>query len=257
MAKATHNTASFLILFHKHSRLIIFCLFLTVGISCRKGDAIDKKITPGDFLSDKRYEKLIVEIQYVNGYNPTSAAVANLKNFLLQHLNKKEGITIVENGIPSPGKSVYSIEDVKEIEKENRTQHTKRKTLTAYFFFADADYAGNSGSKVLGIAYGPVSMVIFEKTIQDLSGGLTQPPVQVLESSVIHHEFGHILGLVNNGTTMQTEHQDEPHGQHCDDKNCLMYYAVETSDITANILGGNIPVLDTYCMNDLKANGGK
>lgn len=232
--------------------------FFLLTASCRKDDKIDKKITPNDFLSDKNYSKLIVEIQYVSGYNPSSAAVSNLQNFLQQRLNKTAGITIVQNAISSPGKSSYSIADIKEIEKENRTQHTKGNTLTAYFFFANADYSGNSGSsKVLGIAYGNASMVIFEKTIKDYSGGITQPPVSALESTVTHHEFGHILGLVNNGTAMQAVHQDVPHGQHCDDQNCLMYYTAETSDIAANILGGNIPELNTQCVNDLKANGGK
>ena len=218
----------------------------------------ESRITPNDFLSDKKYSKLVVEILYVKGYQPSSTSVNNLKTFLEQRLTKPAGITIVQKELASTGKAVYSIDDLRSIEKSHRSQTSTNQTLTAYFFFADGDYAGNQGnSKVLGVAYGPSSMAIFEKTVKDYSGGLTQPPVSTLESTVIHHEFAHILGLVNNGTTMQVAHQDEPHGRHCTNKNCLMYYAAETTDIVGNLTGGNIPQLDARCIEDLRANGGR
>jgi hypothetical protein len=239
-----------------HSCLILLALLL---LGCRKNDSTrNNRVTSHDFLSNNKYEKLIVEIQYVNGYPPTTTTVDNLKTFLQQRLNKSGGIIIIQNAIPSPGKPFYTLDDIRNIEKANRTQNTNKKTLTAYFFFADGEYASNSGnSKVLGITYGNSSMVIFKKTIKDFSGGITQPPVTVLETTVIDHEFGHLLGLVNNGSSMQYYHQDEPHGMHCDDKNCLMYYLAETSDIVANLVGGNIPSLDAKCLVDLRANGGK
>ena len=230
-----------------------------VAIGCHKETvSLPNNILPNDFLSDKNYNKLIVEIQYVSGNAPAAATLDNLQAFLQQRLNKSTGITIAQNSITSPGKSVYSVDDIENIEKANRSQTTSSKTLTAYFFFADGDYASNSGnSKVLGFAYGSSSMVIFEKTIKGLSGGVGQPTVTALETTVVLHEFGHILGLVNNGTPMQAAHQDVPNGKHCDDQNCLMYYTVETSDIVSNIIGGSIPALNTSCINDLKANGGK
>lgn len=255
-----------------------FCIFLLVGwlVGCGKEAPVPVSqqdpplensdgdtpatitVTPNSFLSDQQYDQLVVEIGYIEGFQPKAESVNNLKMFLEGLLKKPAGITIVQNKVESPGKSTYSLDDLIELQKANRTQLTKDKTLTAYFFFADGDYAGNSGnSKVLGIAYGGSSMVIFEKTIKEFSGGVTQPAVTTLESTVIHHEFAHILGLVNNGTSMQVHHQDEPHGRHCNDKNCLMYYTAETSDIVGNLVGGNIPKLDARCLSDLKANGGK
>jgi hypothetical protein len=237
-----------------------FLMLLALATGCQKEtpSVATSNIIPNDFLSDKKYDQLVVEIQYVSGNAPTSATLANLQTFLQQRLNKSSGITLTQNAIPAPGKSVYSVDDVQNIENANRTQSATNKTLTAYFFFADGDYASNSGSsKVLGFAYGSSSMAIFEKTIKGLSGGLGQPSVTVLESAVLLHEFGHILGLVNNGTPMQAAHQDVANGKHCDDQNCLMYYSVETSDVVANIAGGNIPALTTSCINDLVGNGGK
>lgn len=257
----------------KYSFLLLFVFFL----GCKKENPLveeqappsgeqteeptpvaESRIIPNDFLSDKNYEKLIVEVLYVKGFQPKAASVNNLQAFLEQRLIKPGGITIVEREISSPGKTAYSIADLRDIEKTHRSQTSTTETLTAYFFFADKDYAGNSGdAKVLGVAYGSSSMAIFEKTVQDFSGGLTQPAVSTLESTVIHHEFAHILGLVNNGTAMQAAHQDEAHGRHCNNKKCLMYYAAETSDIAGLLTGGNVPQLDASCIADLQGNGGR
>jgi len=237
-------------------------LLMIFFAECKKDEKDPVKsssgVTPHELLAGDKYDKLVVEIQFVQGSEPTQATLDNLKTFLEQRLNKPGGITIVQNSISSPGKSSYSVDDIESIEKSNRTQVTSGGTVSTYFLFLDGEYAGNSGSgKVLGIAYGATSMAIFEKTVKENSGSLGKPSTTMLESTVINHEFGHILGLVNNGTSMQSAHQDGTNGRHCSNKDCLMYYTAETTDIIANILTGGIPGLDANCISDLKANGGK
>lgn len=256
-------------------QLFKFFLLLAIGIAlfsrCEQDhpsipdqdDQIPKEVVikPNDFLSGENYDRLIVEIASVQGFEPTGEALNNLKAFLESRLNKNGGIDLVAASIPSPGKAVYSLDDIKKIEQDNRKlfPDPEDKKLTAWFFFADADYAENEGdSKVLGIAYGPTSMVIFEKTIREFSGDRGQPSTPVLETTVTEHEFGHILGLVNNGTKMVANHQDITHGKHCNNEDCLMYWAAEHSGPLINFLtGGKIPLLDQNCLNDLKNNGGK
>ena len=242
-----------------HLFILLFFMTLPFLQSCKKDTSVFPPAgAPNNYLSDKDYKKLIIEIQYVQGYQPTAQTITNLTNFLLARLNKPGGITVVAESIPSPGKSFYTLDDISAIEKTHRTQRPHDGIMAAYFLFVDADYADNNSSgKVLGIAYGATSMTIFEKTITDYSGGFGQPTRDVLESSVTEHEFGHLLGLVNNGTRMQTNHQDGANGHHCNNQNCLMYYATETSNIVANLIGGNVPTLDANCINDLRGNGGK
>jgi predicted Zn-dependent protease len=238
---------------------ILVLTILALSLGCKKSTGVlNNSVDPTNFLSNDKYTKLVVEILYVEGSQPTDAAVDHLKNLLSQRLNKSSGIDIVRTPIKSPGKAIYTIDDIKAIEEDHRTQNTHRKILTACFFFADADFSGNTSSnKVLGIAYGNSAAVIFESTIKQYSGGLNQPSAAVLEATVIEHEFGHILGLVDYSTPMQTPHRDVPNGRHCTDNSCLMYYTAETSDIIGNLLGGSVPSLDVQCVNDLKANGGK
>ncbi len=240
--------------------LLSGCFFF----SCKK-DSTTAPNSPGltsvsakGYLSAANYDKLIIQIQYVNGLQPSAGAVDDLKTFLNQRLNKPGGVEVTYSNINSPGRSMYTIEDIRSIESINRTVKHEGRTITAYILFLDGEYSQNNGNlKTLGIAYGSSSMVIFENTIRSLSGGLGQPSVSSVEATVCEHEFGHVLGLVNNGTGMTAAHQDEPHGKHCNNTSCLMYYTAETSDMINNLLGNNVPVLDANCINDLKANGGK
>jgi hypothetical protein len=239
-------------------------LFLFISIafilfnSCKKKDAAVIKgdgVSPVDFLSSRNYEKLVIEIDYIHGFEPSSASVNNLVALLQTLLNKPSGIEVKRSGITSPGKNVYTIADIEALQREHRNEITKKNVITVHVLFLDHDYADPN---VLGVQYGNSSIAIFEKTIHDISGGLTQPPTELLETTVLEHEFGHILGLTNNGTALQSAHQDSAHGAHCNNTSCLMYYAVETGDVVNNLLSsGNAPNLDGACINDLRANGGK
>jgi hypothetical protein len=256
---------------------LIFILILFLSISC-KDQAIEQ--IPGtidkapvlnlnkkpvgessnDLLSSEQYKFMQIEIQYIEGFSPTQAALNNMETFLLQRLNKPRGIQFIFTSLQSPKKSTYSVSEIDLIEKNNRTVYTKGDTIGVYFFFADAGFnEDTNNSKVLGIAYRNTSMALFQRTIHNLSGGINQPERSKLETVVLNHEFCHILGLVNIGSPLQSQHQDaDPaHGRHCDNSSCLMHYTVETGNVVTNLLGGNMPQLDANCIEDLRANGGK
>lgn len=257
-------------------KALLFLLLLpaTLLVSCSKDDDDPKNFNKDrslnlknvgasahDLLAADKFKKVILEIQFVQGFEPQNATVNNLKTFMEQRLNKPDGITVKLNPLPASafGKASYSAADIAAIEENYRQEYTTPDAVAIYFFFADSHYSEDTNnSKVLGIAYRNTSMALFQKTIQDLSGNsLTQPKRTDLETVVMQHELGHILGLVNVGTNMVTPHQDAPHGAHCTNTDCLMYWGVETGNVVQNLLGGNLPVLDQNCINDLRANGGK
>lgn len=256
----------------KKGSILLFALwFLLIGlVSC---DSNSESETPdlgpdkslnqrglgqsaNELLSAADYSALRLEIQYVEGFAPPSSSVNYLRNFLEERLNKPGGITITLNEVVSEGLSVYSIDKIREIEDEQRTAYTEGNTIAAYFYFVDGAYQTNQN--VLGVAHRNTSMVIFQEKIQELSGGLGQVSTELLTSAVMAHEFAHILGLVDVGTPMVTDHKDEANGAHCDNQECLMYFAVESSSGLDDLFGMSTPPsLDTNCLADLAANGGK
>jgi hypothetical protein len=135
------------------------------------------------------------------GFAPDAASLNNLTAFFNVLVNKPSGISIVQSVIAASGKTVLSLNDAATIEKNNRTASTSGSQPGVYFLYTDSSYTEEN---VLGVAFRNTSMCIFGKTIHDNSGGTGQAGRIKLESTVLGHEAGHIPGLVDVGTAMQT-----------------------------------------------------
>lgn len=252
-----------------HKRIgyfLLFIFFIAVQNSCSKKDAVSG-LTVGntentkavgasskDLLAATNYTSILIEIQYMPGFQPDAAAVNNLVNFINVLAYKPAGINVIQSQVTSGNKTVYSLDDVAAIEKANRTKYTSGSQIAINFLYVDGTYTENN---VLGFAYRNTSMCIFAKKVADNSGGVGQVSRTKLESTILQHEMGHILGLVNLGAGLQTPHEDAAHEKHCNNTSCLMYYQTQTTGIMGTLMNGAIPVLDASCRADLTANGGK
>jgi hypothetical protein len=240
-------------------------VFLTIIFTqCSKKDSavvIDKNLnlksvgaSANEFLSAATYSSINVQLQYMQGFAPDATAINNLTNFLNGLINKPNGISFSQSTIAPSGKSVFTIEEVAAIEKANRTQFSNGNVLSVYVLYVDAPY---STANILGAAYRNTSLVVFGPTVTNNSGGINQTTRTKLETTVLNHEFGHLLGLTNLGTAMVAPHEDVQHLAHCNNNSCLMYYATQTTVMGGVLLSGAVPVLDANCKADLRANGGK
>lgn len=247
-------------------------LFLSITSCSNEDDPLDNPVainpatnkqptgsSSNDLLSDKKFKSIVIEIVYVTGFEPSSAAVNNFVNFLTARTNKPDGINIIKRAIPSPGNAPYTDEEIVIIEDVNRTKYNTAGQLAVWAFFADGKSSRDTSTSVtLGTAYRNTSFVIFEQTVQGLSDSPFEPNRTLLETTVITHEFGHILGLTNLGAALQSNHEDTEHPKHCIEKTCLMYWSSEIGGGIGNMVSnGAAPQLDSQCIADLRANGGK
>ncbi|HVZ56041.1 MAG TPA: hypothetical protein VG870_05230 [Chitinophagaceae bacterium] len=216
---------------------------LHVGASCR------------DLVSDAFYTSLTIELQYIGNYLPDQHALDSLQTMLNCYINKPGGISLVTRQI-QPSDDLFSLAGIKGIEDRNRTVFTQGNNLALYVLCLDGFYAEDS--LVLGAAYRNTSVVLFGKSIR-LDAGYNQAVTRLLETVVLEHEFGHLMGLVDEGAPLMTSHKDPGHGNHCSNPDCLMYY--EANDGAYLSQAGTqiaaIPVLDSACHADLRAIGGK
>lgn len=212
-----------------------------------------------DLLSDENFKNLVVEVFYVDGFKPTNNTISNFEDFLSERLNKPDGIQTELKMIPSPGQDVYTITEIRALEDNLRTEYNKDSEIAVFGLFLDGEYSENTeNGSVLGVAYRNTSFIIFEETIQGFSGQPLAPSATVLETTVLNHEFGHLMGMVNAGTPLQSDHQDVEHGRHCTSEDCLMFWTAETGEGLVNMISGvTIPIFDSLCLDDLRANGGK
>ncbi|MDP2087897.1 MAG: membrane metalloprotease [Flavobacteriaceae bacterium] len=248
--------------------ILLICLL----ISCTKDDNPDQDsnnpanypylqqvgYSAKDILSSTTFSNIYIEVMYVDGFKPSDQALNNLRNFINQRTFKST-VTIEKKLISTPTAAAYSINDIRKIEDDNRSKFSSGNQIVIVALFLNGESSNNSGnSVVLGTAYRNTSFVIFEESIHSFSNSPFKPAREVLESAVILHEFCHLLGLVNLGTAMVNNHEDSAHSAHCTTQNCLMYYKVENGNgVIDMISGGQIPQLDSFCIGDLKANGGK
>ncbi|WP_452228686.1 membrane metalloprotease [Lacinutrix sp. MEBiC02404] len=212
-----------------------------------------------DLLSDATYTSMKIELVYVDGFEPSQTAINNFVAFLEARTFKPNGILVEKRAIASPGNSPYTNAEIRAVEDANRTAYNTADQIAVWAFFADGESDSNTNNGVvLGTAYRNTSFVIYEETLHGFSDSAFEPSRSLLETTVIMHEFGHILGLTNLGADLQSNHEDAEHPKHCDVETCLMYWSAETGDGIANLVsGGSAPQLDAQCIADLQANGGK
>jgi predicted Zn-dependent protease with MMP-like domain len=201
-------------------------------------------------LSDDKYTSMVVEIDYEAGYMPEQSSTDLLKTRLDQVCDKPQGIEIFLTETNFDHEGQWSASDVREKgwnEKSNNPQSDS--TLYWQAIFPSGQYA-NDG--VLGVAVDASTIAIFGEAVDDAEGPIfNRPSAEEIENSVLVHEFGHLLGLVNLVYQSPVEHEDEEHKGHSNNEDSVMYWAIESANI-GNIITGELPDdFDDDDLNDL------
>jgi hypothetical protein len=254
---------------------------LSLAISCSKDSDIegtdpvniDKTAnlkTTGDsaneILSNESFDKLLIEIAYVNGFRPTTSSMTEFVSFLKQH-SFKQDIELVYKELPSPKEEKLTLDEIFDLEKENRTVYNDGSTLAIYIYFADAPSQDDNEDEdlvTLGAVYLNTSMVIYEWTVRTLASKSGLVSVSDIETATLNHEFGHLLGLVDLGSSPVNDHEDVTAENHCNVDGCLMRAELQFGAGMKSMLEKRAskgiaaaPGLGAECVLDLQANGGK
>jgi hypothetical protein len=109
----------------------------------------------------------------------------------------------------------------------------------------------HTNENVLGVAVDASTVMIFVDNIKESENLIQRPSWENIEASVTVHELGHLLGLVNLVYQSNVDHEDPDHPGHSSNDQSVMYWAIETSDIS-NILFGTLPnEFDSDDLSDL------
>ncbi len=231
----------------------------------KSGNLLATGSSANDLLSNTNFDALLIEIAYVAGFRPTDEAMTNFEDFLRER-TFKQNIQIIYNELSSPNEDDLTLQEVVDLENENRTAFNQDNVLAIYIYFADAPADTDDedeGLFSLGAVYRNTSMVIYEQTIRTLVGNSTLA-VSDVESATLNHEFGHLFGLVNLGTTPVNDHEDPDAENHCVINGCLMRAELEFGMAMKKAMENNVskglaavPQLDAECILDLQNNGGR
>ncbi len=256
----------------------LFCLGIILGCSKDSENPpnpqnVDKTAnlqatgsSANDILSNTNFDKLLIEIDYVDGFQPTGQTVANFEDYLRERTFKTD-IEFIFNNLSSPNEESLTLEEIADLESDNRDSYNDGRTLAIYIYFADSPSDGDDldeGLVTLGAVYRNTSMIIYESTIRDLASRSNTITVTDVETATLNHEFGHLFGLVNLGTDPVNDHEDPDAENHCNVTGCLMRAELQFGVPMMKMMESNaskgsaaVPVLDAECILDLQSNGGR
>ena len=191
--------------------------------------------------------RLVIEIAYVPGRKPTQQALDHLTTILQRELRKPDGIIPTLGAQLPDAQTSYSLDDLVRLEAKYRHLHSGGPVATIWIAALNGDYADANGT--LGLAFRATAMVLFEDQIQQASNLFVS--AGAIERSVITHEMGHLLALVNIGYHSAYDHEDPSHPHHSKYKTSVMYWAIEDTSIATILSGGPPDDFDQYDRADL------
>ncbi len=238
------------------------------GNYCAADGVCKGQSEPYLYVTDKIAKRLTFEIDYVQGQIPNQGSLDLLKTRLQAlntsgHVKKPEGVEVmIDDTLPAHVESdhAYTFNEIDALISSNKNTRNSGKFAAAYLLYVDGHFAEDTGSsKTLGFAYRGDRIVIFKNTINSLcnTGLFASEVCRVSEASVLLHEFGHLMGLDNNGLAMASNHQDESHGSHDSNNECLMHWSIENSAGVSHVLNrvisgdSGVPAFDAQCLADM------
>lgn len=219
---------------------------------------------PHDYVSDDKYTRWVIELDVTDGESVPSSAINLLQSRLNEVASKPGGIVIQrDDTLPRRG-GTWTQDDVLKTHERTQDVHTGDGTVTLHLLILDGTY---EDSNVLGVTYlqktksgkvvssGPIA--IFSDSVAGACDLLCLTTTDAIWQAVLVHEFGHAMGLVNEGAPMQRNHEDAGHPGHSSNTNSVMYYAVEDVSVANVFRNGPPTTFDADDKADLCALGGK
>ena len=203
----------------------------------------------GDFLKDSPSQSLLVEIDYIQGKAPSSAAIDMLMTRLTERCRKPLGITyILSDAIPTQNLGFWFRQDLINAEVAHRNHYSAINTAVLYVLYVDSASEFDAGNRVVvGYTYSGTGIAMFkDNLLLQAHGDANQ--AALVEQPAVAHECGHIYGLVNGMTPMQTPHEDPAARLHDVSSGCLMFHSTNQQGATQ---------FCSSCLADLQAVGGR
>lgn len=228
---------------------------------------------PKDFVSDAEFVDLRVEVDAVEGKAADDAVYDRVEDVLGGLTDEgafEKDVVVFEDddtGVAALGEedTVHTFEELRDAHSDIIDVEGAADEAVMHLFWVDGAYEDDDdGALVLGFAYGGDRIVMLQDNIQRACRDALLPAIEQAlcertTAAVLVHEMGHLFGLVNNGAEMQRDHQDDEHGAHDSNEECIMFFAVENSSV-ADLIKDRIGAgdeedvgFDDDCIDDLKA----
>ncbi|MCB9683059.1 MAG: hypothetical protein H6733_16465 [Alphaproteobacteria bacterium] len=226
---------------------------------------------PGPEPWDAAVDAVIVEVDYEPAAEPATGSGLGGDPWDLFDANAAAlfagtGVTVTAphtlaqmGELPTLGEDTFTASRLIELSDAWRDTLSDAHTSVVHVLYLDGRFEddGQVQDQVIGVSIGDTGVVaMFGPVLDQL--GLLPVTKRFGEQATLIHEFGHAMGLVDNGVDATTAHVDTAHGAHCTNDRCVMYWANEGASDMADFVSqyittGSEVLFDDACLDDMAA----
>lgn len=195
-------------------------------------------------LDAVRYPQLLLEIDHMRSTPPSTAAIEHLVDELKRATGRRDvRAYVTQMGIESPSlleEKVWSSEELDELAEDQRDlaprgDFANGSAAVVHILYLEGKWAE---SEAVGLATQQAAFLFGSRQIAP--SPVDREPY--IERSVLTHEVGHLLGLVNNGIPMVKAREDPEDDGHSTNVDSVMYRGVDAGKaLLANVDETNAP----------------
>lgn len=216
----------------------VLLLGLLLGLSgCTTPDVADewRDTRMAAYLWQSPYPDLVVEVDHVSTVTPSSFALDALVS-ALKNVTGKRSVTLLPlETIPPYNPSLVSPKEWTDeeldivarehLDSADAGQYGRGEAAVLHILFLDGHYTSDEGAAV-GLAVGE-TVFVFTDRPRGESPVPANMPRDFTHRTVLIHEAGHVLGLVNRGLPMQRDHEDPKSPHHSRNPQSVMKAGVD------------------------------
>lgn len=111
--------------------------------------------------------------------------------------------------------------------------------------------------QIIGVSIIGTPVIAIFKDIVLASSPIPQV-ARFVEQATLVHEFGHVMGLVDNGVPMVSDHLDPEHPRHCTNNQCVMFWVNEGASDMAQFVrrmvdSDSLVMFGEECLEDTRS----
>ena len=251
-----------------HLRTILWCSIAACLVAC-SDESSPEPVSP----FSESVTSIVIEVDYAVGAEPYTGDAGQLGDLWSLFGDNAERIFGGAKTVSYPNQldqmealtdingESFSTEDILAIADAHRNQASTSETAAYYVLWLDGFFRDSQVEQsVIGVSLGTTRVIaMFKPVIESIAiPGGNEALERFAEQTTLVHEFGHAVGLVNNGIPLTSDHHDAENGAHCTNRDCIMYWANEgvrdlVPFVQRFVASGSTVLFGPECLDDVDA----
>lgn len=177
-----------------------------------------------DILQNESYSELVIEVDWTSTEAPSQVALNTLAARLRTYTDKAD-VEILLDDVLTLNQTTFSPDDLFRVEQSHRDVRAEGTTFALYLLYVAGE--AEDGARALGASFTGSSVAVFKEVVRRAARAAPQVSEGEVESSVLVHELGHLLGLVNLVYESDLDYEDAEHPFHSRNQSDVMFWALE------------------------------